>query len=134
MARNCVDCGGIHYHEATCPRFAAVPRTARWWHWHKDSWVKLSLRPGQVIELTGGGQHEEGYSCWAERFEHVGNGITSETCTWGRDCDGGHEDSWEGFCSIYNLASREGHDGTPVPRWTTVDAAQRDEYAEMAGY
>ena len=114
---------------------------ARFWVYHPSgSWVKLTLRPGQRVELHSGQRTEEGYSCEAETFEHDGAGVAHSWCTWGMDCDGRHEDGGERYCPLAHLRSREpvldGPDtvGVMLPEWAPGESWQRDHSAEAAGY
>jgi hypothetical protein len=110
------------------------PINARFWVWYGGDWVKLTLRPGDRREVTGGVSTDEGYSCMSEVYEHLGDRVRSELSQWGRDCDGRYEYSSDAECPITELRAREGHDGTPIPEWRQVFAGQRDYTAEMAGY
>lgn len=61
---------------------------ARFWvYWNYD-WVKLTLAPGQVLQLYDGGSTEEGYWFLEELFEHDGDTVVRTTRSGGSDCDG----------------------------------------------
>ena len=112
---------------------------ARFWVWHGDGVVKLTLRPGQTLETYKGGNTDEGYSCESCRWSFDGEFVTREWASWGRDCDGRHEAGGEDHCHLSQLhavePSWEGLEGIMYPAWTKVDDTwQRDYTAEAAGY
>lgn len=116
---------------------------ARFWISCHGSSVKLTLRPGQVLEFTEGGPHDEGFSYTHERFEFDGDVLTSQTSTRSRDCDGPHESYGDYVCPVHKLKAhvpcreyRTWVDGELVrfPDWERVSAHQRDHYAEAMGY
>lgn len=116
---------------------------ARFWIWYNDSWVKLTMRPGQVIEFVAGGSTDEG--CWSECRSFVMSGpevrpeyatVTEECCRYERDCDGPHEESSQYECILHLLQNRDiaVAGAPPLPAWQLVDSGQRDHYAEAMGY
>ncbi|MDE2103991.1 MAG: hypothetical protein KGL39_42535 [Patescibacteria group bacterium] len=116
---------------------------ARFWYWHSagDGWVKLTLRPGQILTIRSGGPTDEGYSFSADTFEHCGDRVTVEYFTEGRDCDG--RSSWhcECECPLDQLAAEDKtcesmpeSKGIMAPAWQRVRAGQRDYAAEAMGY
>jgi hypothetical protein len=120
--------------------------TARFWVWHGEGWVRLTLRPGTSHEVVTGGPHEEGYSHTATTWAHEGDRVTETTCTRGRDCDGRYEGHWERECRLQDLARvstvdmwpedypQRFHQPAGVPDWRAVSSHQRDHSAEAMGY
>ncbi len=110
---------------------------ARFWIMHRDSWVKLTLRPGQSLHTFSGGPTDEGWSSFAEQWQHVGGAILRHTVNDGRDCDGRLTQHFECTCALENLRSRDcGLDDAPdlLPDWQRVSASQCDEFAEAMGF
>ncbi len=102
----------------TRPVYGEVVMTdrVRFWHFHRDGWVKLTVRGEQVLSFGYGGPTEEGWS------SHSDGRLTQTTIV---------------RCPIDKLASEKcALDDAPglVPEWTTISARQRDEYAEAMGY
>lgn len=110
---------------------------ARFWVYHRGDWVRLALRPGESREYSFGGRTDEGYFSESGRYSHTGDGILSEWCEWGRDCDGGYERSGESWCPLADLTAHDASEcglRSDLPAWRPVSRAQRDEFAELAGY
>lgn len=120
------------------------PRTVRFWRYHSDGYVKLTLHPGQVIRFICGGSHDEGYSFSVDEFRHVGPYIELISTAWGRDCDGPRSDSVTSICNPSDLMINEtyesywqepGHDpAIRLPQWRSVESVTFDQFAEMSGY
>jgi hypothetical protein len=111
--------------------------TTKFWIFHRDGFVRLKLRPGQVIHYGYGGATDEGWSSHGERLEHAGDAILREIVDDGRDCDGRMTHHCSLRCPIDQLAAHDS--GLPdqpglLPAWDRISAGQRDEYAEAAGY
>lgn len=114
-------------------------RNARFWHYNskKDSWIKLTLKPGQSVEFHSYSTDEEGWHSTSERYTSDGIQVNHEWISDGRDCDGRLTQAGESVCLIDNLQSRlveDFPDWPLLPQWELVDSSQRDEYAEMMGY
>lgn len=125
---------------------------ARFWTSHhgdgEDSYgdVRLTLRPGQAIEIRSGGPAEEGYSYSREVFEFDGSYVWLHVSNDSRDCDGRMTSERTLRCPVGLLRSHrpEYHTwtesgtvvthGNPRPYWEEVDGCQRDFTAEAAGY
>jgi hypothetical protein len=114
-------------------------KNARFWICAPESYVKVTLRPGQSISFSHGGPHEEGYSYTHESYtyDEERGGIVREHDTNARDCDGRIDRSSADFCFLHLLtAGQEGYQDSAVrlPRWEDMRASQRDYSAEAAGY
>ncbi len=113
-------------------------KTARFWVWHREGFVRLALQDNQEIEFYHGGPHDEGFSHTQERYSRVGDTVHYELHEWGRDCDGAYSNVSEYRCPITMLAANNdgGYEGNAPPRpvWTNGQSSQYDESAEMAGY
>lgn len=108
-----------------------------------SGYVRLSLRPGQVLLWTTGRvQHEEGWTRETREWSMSSDGLTvrSVCAVDGRDCDGFTSSTTEFECPVEGLDMRRvdmseyGEGVVFLPDWRRVDAYCRDEYAEMAGY
>lgn len=117
--------------------------TLRFWYYVNDGYTKLTLHPGQVLRLICGGAHEEGYSWQVDELRHVGTHIERISSSWGRDCDGRHENSTTSVCrpsDIASLPTWEESESLPhdpsvrLPQWRREDSITFDEYAELSGY
>lgn len=118
-------------------------KNARFWiRWDGD-FVKLTLKPGDDVELHCSGSHEEGWwSCYEEYSYHDGV-VTRTSIRDGRDCDGRLSDTCILECSVdrlnYLAPYRDEADycpepGAKLPDWDEVRSRKRDYYAEAAGY
>lgn len=110
-------------------------RNARFWVYWNGGYVKLTLCPDQDLTAWAGGPTEEGFSqtliTWT--YESEDSMIVQNGVTYGRDCDGRHEHTWELECRVEALKANW-HAGLQVPDWTKVRTGQRDYAAEAAGY
>lgn len=113
-------------------------KTARFWMYHREGFVRLALQDGQQVEFYTGGPHEEGFTHCMERYSRVGDVINYERHDWGRDCDGAYSTNYESHCPVDQLAANTdgGYDGKapPRPAWVKGESSQYDESAVMAGY
>lgn len=112
-------------------------RNARFWTYINGDYAKLTLKPEQELSHCTGGPCDEGSSYEAHTWEHTGTDIRAECHTWGRDCDGRHSHSHEGFCPLDNLHSHPSFDYPEtilLPTWERGAASQRDYSAEAMGY
>jgi hypothetical protein len=120
---------------------------ARFWVWHHEGWVKLTLAPSECVVYGGGGEHEEGWSSWSSTYEHHGDRIVATHFRNGRDCDGYQEHESVTYCLLENLHAIDKHAeelergdqwqdsvGIMAPDWQPHSSRQRDQYAEMMGY
>lgn len=113
-------------------------KTARFWVWHNEGFVRLAMQDGDKIEFLHGGPHEEGYTYTVECYRRDGDIIEYQRSTWGRDCDGGFGNNDDCHCHIRDLGARTERgfepDAPPLPAWVRGESSQYDEYAEAAGY
>ncbi len=126
---------------------------ARFWIYYKGDCVKITLRPGQMLDVYEGGKTDEGFSHTWTHYHHIdgtelASGIVERiTHNQARDCDGRHNSTLSDFAYRQNLAQgprgKPGHylssDWIPVdvvyPYWQESEPAEvRDEFAEAAGY
>lgn len=119
---------------------AFVRQNARFWAWINSGWVKLTLRPGQVIEHTEGGPHEEGYSYRSTRWELAADEpvVYRSWINEGSDCDGRLDQYGKDECQLIalGLVLHDGEDsvGIATPDWINRSRSQRDYAAEAMGY
>lgn len=128
---------------------------ARFWI-HRGGWVKLTLEPGQAVEMESGGPTEEGYSYTSERFEYVTaddegpDRIVCRVYESSRDCDGpmiSGRTFWASIADglrVRDMAAifdaenwpeeHKASAGILAPEWQKGKGWQRDVYAEAAGY
>lgn len=135
-------------------------KNARFWHWHRDGWVKLTLRPGQTIEHRMGGSTDEGWSHTSHRWtlahdwaEFPVPVVRCEALTESCDCDGRLDQGGCWVCPLDELQARDMADpeeagywqggelvtdpinqGILAPRWHREESWQRDYAAEAMGY
>lgn len=117
------------------------PPNARFWHWHRDSVVKLTLTPGQVLHHQSGGPDEEGWSWSGNTWTHDGDTVTWEWCDDGVDCDGRLTRGGALVCPLTELQAdrrEQEQEGERIafrfPNWTEHRQWQRDHAAEAMGY
>lgn len=116
-----------------------MPRNARFWIYWNGDYVKLTMAPGQRIDIGQRGPHEEGWSAEYESYEHTGAGVFCEHLSEGRGCDGYSRHYGTSYCPLSELGARENDwdsagQGLRMPRWGDSESEQRDEYAEMSAY
>lgn len=104
---------------------------ARFWVWWNDGWVKLRLKPGEVIQLYESHDTDEGFSFQNEIYEHDDDYISCHVQSGGRDCDGPLEHHSVYECTLQELQPAA---DSVSPPWRKVKAWQRDAYAEQMGY
>lgn len=126
-------------------------KNARFWTWHNDGWVKLTLRPGQSLTHHVGGRTDEGWFSEATTWMHAVSEIVRENDSSGCDCDGPLYRHWRDRCCLDELAVvshvKQSDDferypdgwmpdyAAPLtPAWESVSSSQRDVYAEAVGY
>tara|TARA_R100000963_G_C4629037_1_gene94555 strand:+ start:806 stop:1156 length:351 start_codon:yes stop_codon:yes gene_type:complete len=113
---------------------------ARFWIWHSPggTWVKLTLRPGDVLEHHTGGATDEGWDSEWGAWSHEGDHVRFEWVSDGADCDGRMTNGGASVCPIGDLRARRDRytGGRAVPVWRSEDDDEwrRDHAAEAAGY
>ena len=109
---------------------------ARFWIWHNDGWVKLTLKPNQQLRFSCGGPTEEGYHIEYHSYKNSLNNrqVISHYDSYARDCDGPHEHHSVASCSYELLHEVVSDDGTERPEWQRMQSWHRDTYAERMGY
>lgn len=115
-------------------------QNARFWFYWNQTWVKLTLKPGQTVNITTGHvPDDEGWSAEHVQFHHCAGVVWRETVSEGRDCDGfiSHYDKC--CCHVGMLRGKlvecaDSGEKYLVPLWVDVTNAVYDESAEMAGY
>lgn len=104
---------------------------ARFWVWWNDGWVKLTLRPGEVVHLRTAGPTDEGYYYIDEVYENDGNELWCDYESGGSDCNGPLTRHAMSVCHLVDL---EPCTEPQSPPWKHIKSWQRDAYAEAAGY
>ena len=112
-----------------------MERKARFWVMYKGSMVKLTLIPGQTVELVEGGPMEEGYCYERTKLEFDVETVCREWVSESRDCDGRLDHYQDSYCPVSELNSRELFGvNLMLPEWRWGSASQRDYSAERMGY
>lgn len=113
-------------------------KTARFWVYVNNGWVKLSLRPDEAVEWDHYQVNEEGYTHVSWRFENDAARVLFHCYTAGRDCDGRYESDVTKTCNLNGLkdyVSEYQPDFVPgTPDWQELRHTLRDHTAEAAGY
>jgi len=109
---------------------------ARFWiYWNEPT--KITLKPGQRIQLYRFEKTEEGYhEEWMDFEYFASEGVVfNQYGTSGRDCDGGFDTMGMRDVRINQLrAVYNGEADVFYPEWRKVQDGQRDFSAEKAGY
>ncbi len=117
----------------------------RFWVWW-NGYVKLTVPgTGEKVTLHSYVPDEEGYSDHTEEYWYEDGHIVCESTTHARDCDG----PLDRYCTVkasvveldvfqpkaweIDLRGRL-RETKLVPKWESVEASQRDHYAEAMGY
>lgn len=110
-------------------------KTARFWTYANKDVVKITIRPGEILEWKFSRNTEEGYQLVLYVWEYNKyKGIIKERI-YGteRDCDGKHDWFNEYDCPITELRAFSA-DGVQMPSWEPVEAKVWDYSAETMGY
>jgi hypothetical protein len=118
------------------------PRAARFWVYWNGCHVRLSLKPGESVEMYSGGETEEGWSSEWMRLTFEDGAILREWNDSGRDCDGHHSRNGTDHAAVERIASDQpwqpsyAPDGSPIliPVWSDEEVTVYDAYAQAAGY
>lgn len=118
---------------------------ARFWTFYRGAWVKITLRPGQVLRCGYSQRDEEGYSYACEAWLYDGQTVYADWEWGGRDCDGPISHTGASYCKQGWLAAvpieeprpEDHHAGKPIyrPMWCERKPTRvHDEYAEAMNY
>jgi hypothetical protein len=111
-----------------------LPKVVRFWVWHTDGYVRLTVRNGQSLTWVSRGPTDEGWSERGEIWRYDDGVLVNESWTDGRDCDGRFATGDEFMCPWTDLAAHVTPDKVGTPKWTRLRAGQRDYSAEAMGY
>jgi hypothetical protein len=122
-------------------------KTARFWVWVNDGWVKLSIPPGQCLTWSEAHPTDEGWSGQSQCWTNTGEEVILEWTDEGRDCDGFISHEGTSTCPIEQLRARDMYSpetwgGDPptenkgifAPEWEHDRHSVYDEEAVKAGY
>ena len=117
-------------------------RNARFWEYINEDYVKITLRPEQMLEWSISGPTDEGWAWEYHSWSHEGSCIKHECDTAARDCDGRFDQNTKSQTSVTKLVDHAAyqepldHVGNVImlPSWEPVTSSQRDYTAEAAGY
>lgn len=122
-----------------------IPAVIRFWHYWNGDWVRLTIRNDETLTLSHGERTDEGYErrdCTIECLIDQGTGLfllDREDYWTARDCDGPHSTTHRYSATKLTtfddevFAVFDVHIGE-VPDWKLTLSAQRDHFAEAAGY
>ncbi len=111
--------------------------TVGFWDWLNGSYVKLTLRDGEVLEWHNYRSDDEGWTVEECTWVLEDDGVHMHVSWVGRDCDGRHSSSAEFVCAVDKLTATLGavdNSGHAMPAWVNVSEERRDHYAEASGY
>lgn len=120
-----------------------VTPNARFWIWYGESFVKLTLKPGQSLMLTAGATTDEGGYYSETIYSHDGDCVTRASFQSSTDCDGRLDceatdsaalDELSGWETCGDMSETVHGPCMCVPHWSHGRASQRDYNAEAAGY
>lgn len=113
----------------------------RFWVYHKDSFVKLTLSPDSCITVWEYEETNEGYSFHNTRYTYDSTleRVIAEIEDGGRDCDGRVVNYITLHCALdklhYSCPRYQPKLSDPLlPLWTRVVEHVYDQYAQMMGY
>ena len=110
-----------------------MTKNARFWVWGKEGAVKLTLKPGQILNHYHWERTDEGWSSRLDTwtFDEDDGFIYNNTVDDGRDCDGRLTTRY-----LYRVhTSKLPFPCTAPPLWEEVKPASvYDEYAQAANY
>lgn len=127
----------VHRGDACQPHGYAdeeLPKVVRFWIWHNDGYVRLTLRDGQSLMWKSRGPTDEGWLEQGEMWRYDDGVVLNESWTDGVDCDGRFSSGGEWMCPWTDLATHITPDKVGTPLWTRVSYSQRDFSAEAMGY
>lgn len=109
---------------------------ARFWVFWNGSWAKLTLRPGEELNVRFFSRDEEGCSYEHSSFTHEGVEIVEQWCNGGTDCDGRLERTGSRRCAIGFLRTAEPTEanGPMLPEWVDGPVDIYDQFAQAANY
>lgn len=110
------------------------PQVVRFWSYHLEGYVRLTLRQNTPITWRSFCTTEEGFREVSETYELRGNSVFCESYRCERDCDGLTEETTNFACPVSGLAAYITQDKIGVPEWRRVSGRYRDHSAEAMGY
>ena len=120
-------------------KHAVNEQNARFWLWHHQGWVKLTVKPNQTVSFSRAGAHDEGWYRNSSEITCVDSEVIWDYCNDGADCDGRQTTTGRLVCKVEDLATERSYDAETelthmVPKWEKMSSSQYDQYAELAGY
>jgi hypothetical protein len=115
-------------------------KVARFWTWHLEGYVRLTVREGKELRWSTRGPTDEGWSSREEIWSLVQGNLWQHIYNDGVDCDGRLSTESAYMCPVDKLAAFlcEDKDLNPsqirCPSWERRRSSQRDYSAEAAGY
>ena len=105
----------------------------RFWAIHQGQQVKLTLAPGEAIDVESRAVTEEGYEARWTQYERVGNRLFVDVLDQGQDCDGVHDTSSYGYLEVSDLRAAYAPDGIGdgVLRFTFCHLEERFTYERV---
>ena len=112
-------------------------KTLRFWTWLNGGYVRIKIKPDQMLAWCRTETTEEGWESEGESWfwDTQNNLLKSDVYSAGVDCDGRVENQRGFCCSPWDLEHRDsGNPSIKYPNWKEESAFQRDYEAERAGY
>lgn len=107
---------------------------ARFMIFLNGSWVKITLRPGELLQWEKREPTEEGWRLEHQSYSFDGYIVTYTHVSDGRDCDGRLIERRELVCGLEELQGHITREGWRMPLWDKRQVSIYDEYAQRMGY
>ena len=115
---------------------------ARFWIRWKNSYVKVTMKPGDELHCGTSEHNGEGFSAYYISLDYDGVEVSRQDHSRGRDCDGYTEDTNECVCPLAELGaglSCIDDEFNPIagmrqPKWQKYSSDRHDEYASDMNY
>src|SRR5262245_25773554 len=116
---------------------------ARFWDWINGDWVKITLKPGQLIRSRSYRRNEEGWDLLEQAWCLCSDGFVRNSWRFqSKDCNGRYDSGGGMQCHVmrlkqkdqYEIAPCASHRGILTPDWRGLKGShwQRDHSAEAA--
>lgn len=113
-------------------------KNARFWIYHNNDFIKVTLRQGQALSFGKSERTDEGWRAYGETLTFLGDVVTRSCGSDETDCDGRHSWDCELECPLSDLRGHTHHheDGSLylTPLWQITNDQHRDHRAEAMGY
>ena len=110
------------------------------WVWVEEEdegmWRGLYLKPGDCVNISYGGEHDEGWSRTSISTELSEDGaiVNQLICSDGSDCDGRLSSFSNWHCPVEDIHKIKKEGQPDTPDWRIGKCSQRDYAAESMNY